>query len=409
MKIIVAHSGTQHSLRVAQALNDSGYDVTYITSVYNKKGGLTNMVSKFLRGDSKKRANNRTVDYFPEDRIVQVCEFYGLLMLVVKRFPHFRKLYYFMEDRMRTKFGKNVVKLSKDSDALIMFDTQAFYAFDKLKTLNSRCVRIIDYSAAFSNYSLYLYENIFKKFPAYKESLYTERSFLWNDKIIAKFYNEAFLSDHIVVASSFVKRSLTEFGVSAENVSTIPYGSNIKLYKFKYTPLSTLRVLYVGNVSVMKGIPFVLEAIKQIPHIDIQLTFVGAVSEDIIQMAAGDNRCKFVGRIPRDEVKKYLMDADVFVFPSLSDGFGFAPLEAMNYGVPCIVSDNAGISDLITADNGFVVPHGDVKAIKDILCWCCCHRPELLEMRKAAYNTAKECTWERYRLQWDTTIKSLLN
>lgn len=407
MKVLVAHSGTQHSMRVAQALYNAGHDVTYVTTVYNKKKSLTRLVSKLLTGDSRKRAEARNVSYFPEENIVQVCEIFALVMLLIKRIRIARKLYYFMEDSMRTRFGRRIVRFCRDYEAVVMFDTQAYYAFNLLRKQEPKCIRIIDYSAAFSNYSLDFYKTVFKLFPKYKDSLYKERSFLWNKKILTKFYNEAFLSDHIVTASTFVKKSIMSYGISEEKISVIPYGSNIELCRHVYSPSSTLRVLYVGNVTVMKGIPFVFEALKRCPTLDVVVTFVGEASNDIVQMANGDDRCKFVGRIPHSSVKSYLKEADLFLFPSLSDGFGFAPLEAMNYGVPCAVSDNAGISDLITKENGFVIHHSNSEDIANVLLWCVSHRTELYEMRAAAYKTAESCTWDCYQNGWANVMNSL--
>jgi glycosyltransferase involved in cell wall biosynthesis len=63
-----------------------------------------------------------------------------------------------------------------------------------------------------------------------------------------------------------------------------------------------------------------------------------------------------------------LQAADVFVHPSYEDGFGYAPMEAMACGVPVIVTEDTGMKEYITEGiNGYVVPTGDIDALRDRL------------------------------------------
>lgn len=103
----------------------------------------------------------------------------------------------------------------------------------------------------------------------------------------------------------------------------------------------------LGGVNIMKGMPYLIEAFKSIKNDTIKLTLVGNVQSVIRDMCKDDSRISLKGYIPHKMIHQEYAKADLFVFPSLSDGFGFAPLEAMSYGVVCAVSDASGICDVI--------------------------------------------------------------
>lgn len=396
MKILVAHSGTQHSMNLAIALKKFGHEVQYVTTVYNRKGSLTNFLIGFLKGDNLLRAKARKKEGLADKEVVQVCEFYGLLMLLLKRLDKKRKLYNIMEHRMRKKFGRKVAKKAKNFDALFMFDTQAKYAFEKLTRMGSSCIKIIDYSAAYAEDSLSLYKEMMLRYPKYKDELFAERRILWEKKKMECFREELRYSDYILTASTFVRDSVLKFAPEKKTF-VVPYGASFEIQERSISSNVKLKVVYVGNVTVMKGIPFVFEALSLLKRDDIEVVFVGAVANNIKKLGEEDARCTFVGRVPHEKVKDYLEQADVFLFPSLSDGFGIAPLEAMYYGIPCIISKSAGVSDIVKdGENGFIIPSMDVNAIKEKLEWCLDNRQKLQEMKQCVYQTAKKYTWANY-------------
>ena len=279
---------------------------------------------------------------------------------------------------------------------VIMFDTQAGYAFKKLNELKCACIKVIDYSAAYAEESLRLYKDVMVKFPQYTQELYDERKMLWDAKKMFFFKKELSESDYVLTASNFVKASVLKYKPN-KKCFVVPYGASFEIKKERRVATKTLKIVYVGNVTVMKGIPFVFEALANLKSEDLEIVFVGAVTESIKNMVKDDSRCRFVGRVPHDAVGTYLKDADIFLFPSLSDGFGIAPLEAMYYGIPCIISENAGVSDIILeGQNGFIIPAMSAKAIQDKLEWCLQHRQELMQMRELAYQTAERYTWDNY-------------
>lgn len=120
--------------------------------------------------------------------------------------------------------------------------------------------------------------------------------------------------------------------------------------------------VFVGHVNKDKGCAEILEAAKQLS--DCHFTFVGPVSLEIAQIKCPDN-VEMVGEKSREEVEHYLHNADVFVFPSYSEGFSLALVEAMAVGLPCIVTDVGANKDMIENDGGIVISVNNEKELID--------------------------------------------
>ena len=124
---------------------------------------------------------------------------------------------------------------------------------------------------------------------------------------------------------------------------------------------------YVGHIEKAKGIPLILESAKKTPA--IHYTLVGAVHDNISRDQIPAN-VTFTGRVTLDKVKGYLSDMDVFLFPSRSEGFSNALLEAMSMGVPVIASDVGANMEMLENKGGIVIQDISagkiVKAIKQM-------------------------------------------
>lgn len=116
------------------------------------------------------------------------------------------------------------------------------------------------------------------------------------------------------------------------------------------------KIVYVGHVEKAKGLDQILVAASLLPNISFLL--VGAVREDISQKTIPQN-VSIIGRVFPTEVKEYLHEADVFVFPSLTEGFSNAVLEAMAMGLPIIASNVGANADMIEDKGGIILNHNN--------------------------------------------------
>jgi colanic acid/amylovoran biosynthesis glycosyltransferase len=136
---------------------------------------------------------------------------------------------------------------------------------------------------------------------------------------------------------------------------------------------SSQRLLYVGRLAVVKGLPILLEslAILQRSHPDILLTVVGdgpdrSQLEQMTEQLGLSGNVKFVGYQSQAEVRKYMQETDIFVMSSFAEGVPVVLMEAMAASVPVIATQIAGVSELVENNiNGYLVPPGDTISLAD--------------------------------------------
>ncbi len=124
------------------------------------------------------------------------------------------------------------------------------------------------------------------------------------------------------------------------------------------------KVCYVGRISAQKGANEIFEVAKQKPNITFNL--IGDISDEIKGKIIPSN-VNCCGARSHEEVIAMLDDADVFLFPSHSEGFSLALAEAMSRGLPCIATDVGANRDMLEDKGGYIVSVGDINAIVDAL------------------------------------------
>jgi len=207
-------------------------------------------------------------------------------------------------------------------------------------------------------------------------------------------------ADHIVALSSFIKRSYVESGLSEENITRIPLGVDTDHYTpGPATRAQDFRVLYVGHMSVLKGIPYLLQAWDRLGwdgNADATLTLCGATQgrfSNYLSQWSFQN-LQLPGHV---NPLQYYRGASVFVCPSLSDSFSKATLEAMSCGKPVIITENVGAKDLIEdGEEGFVVPPMDADALSEKLQYFRESPDEVERMGANAREKAEEYPWGRF-------------
>jgi alpha-maltose-1-phosphate synthase len=244
-------------------------------------------------------------------------------------------------------------------------------------------------------------------FPSLSESIPSVNEPEWK---LARKRQEIELADHIFVASSVTQESLISVGIHGDRISVIPYGSPIDTFQPQPKTDELFRAIFVGKISPLKGVHYLLEAWQKIKLANAELLLIGDS-----HYPSGWLEDKYSGlyknitSISHFSLSKYYSQATVLVLPSLIDGFGLVVLEAMACGIPVIVTENTGASDIITDGvDGFIIPIRDVAAIEEKLEWCYSHPEELAEMGIAARHKAEELNWGLYRQRLATKVLSLL-
>ncbi|MBW4506921.1 MAG: glycosyltransferase family 4 protein [Scytonematopsis contorta HA4267-MV1] len=160
---------------------------------------------------------------------------------------------------------------------------------------------------------------------------------------------ECSLADRIVVNSYWSRQALQKVGIPIDKIDVIPLAYQppkssenfTRIYPPTFSKKRPLRVLFLGQIILRKGIAALLEAAKLLQDEAIEFWLVG--SGDITINESGDlEKLKWIGSVPRSAVAEYYQQADVFLFPTLSDGFGLTQLEAQAWKLPIIASRFCG-------------------------------------------------------------------
>ena len=199
--------------------------------------------------------------------------------------------------------------------------------------------------------------------------------------------NECALADQIVVNSSWSRGALLSEGVPAEKIRILPVAYEPaaesiafqRQYPSAFTAERPLRVLFLGQINLRKGIGQLFDAVELLAGEKVEFWFVGPVQIDITSKIR--DRAKWFGVVPRSDVDQYYKDADVFIFPTLSDGFGLTQLEAQSWKLPVVASRYCG--DVVRDGvNGVVLEEVSGCAIADML-EKFLHSPEMLRAMSA--------------------------
>ena len=175
----------------------------------------------------------------------------------------------------------------------------------------------------------------------------------------------------VLVPSRFVAAQLAAAGVPADRVAVEPRAVDV----LEFSPMpparaaanNHLRCLFVGQVCHRKGIRFLLEAARRLESLPVTFRLVGPMRSHEL-MGHLPSSVTWKGSLGHQQIADEMRRADVLVLPSLEDAFGLVTMEAMASGLPVVVSDHCGSSELV-ADGaaGIVIPAADTAALQNAI------------------------------------------
>lgn len=291
----------------------------------------------------------------------------------------------------------NSFRWAKKSDIFIFYRTQGIRTMRKLKRKGSKTLCILE--EVNSHVDLY-YKLMKEEYEKLGLGEYT--AILPDHQDRLKAYSEA---DYILVSSDFVRRSFLEKGFPAEKMILMHYGFSLpaNVTYSKTLNEGPLRILYVGQINMRKGLRYAIEAFKALDCPGKEFYIVGNQTAitglENVEIPEG---VIFTGSLKGEDLEKQYKSADVFVLPSIEDGFGLVAGEALSYGTPVIVSSNCGASDIITDGyNGFIVPPFNSDAIKLKLEQLAKDKTLLSKLSQNAFESLKDIK------DWDTIVAGL--
>ncbi len=226
-----------------------------------------------------------------------------------------------------------------------------------------------------------------------------------SDWIVAREKREYAQADMIHVLSEFARKTFVEEGIAESKLYRLVPGVEVTRFRASAEVIdrrrqrilsrAPLRVLNVGTFCYRKGALDWAGAIGELPEARFSFRFVGPIHKEARDLAATlSHRAEFRSKLPQFELPREYQWGDVFVLPTLEDGFAVVLTQALAAGLPLVVTPNCGGPDLIRAGgSGWVVPIRNPKAIADQLRWLDQNRQELVTAVNQAYNCSTHFDW----------------
>jgi len=222
-------------------------------------------------------------------------------------------------------------------------------------------------------------------------------------------------ADHIITISEFSKSEIIKYlDLPEEKISIMPCGVDTSLYHPNYSEEDINAVtkkygvqgeylLYLGTLEPRKNIERLIQAFellkKESPNIPklIMAGRKGWMYESIFDTVKSmqlENDIIFTGYIEAKDAPILIKGAKIFLFPSIYEGFGMPPLEAMACGTPVLVSNVSSLPEVV-GDAGIQVDPFSVNSIKEGIELLIMDEQKRIELSQRGLERAKEFTWDR--------------
>ncbi|MCG3203803.1 MAG: D-inositol-3-phosphate glycosyltransferase [Elusimicrobia bacterium] len=233
----------------------------------------------------------------------------------------------------------------------------------------------------------------------------------YSTKPLTKLYSGLMLrhvskcAQRIIVVSQQTKRDLIQFFPEAELKITVlnpavdksfsPVAQNELEKIINRYSLKKGYALYVGNLRASKNTPFLIRAyshlLKNNPLLP-PLVLAGKNSLPPQEIPHLPQNVRLLGSVPQGDLPALYSGASVFVFPSLYEGFGIPPLEAMACGTPVIASRVASIPEVCGEAALYFDPHSE-KGLEDVLLELIGNESLKISLRQKGFDQVKRFSW----------------
>jgi glycosyltransferase involved in cell wall biosynthesis len=222
-------------------------------------------------------------------------------------------------------------------------------------------------------------------------------------------------ADKVLSTSHVMARETQRY--TTQCITVTPFGVNLD--EFREKPVDSLFEpgdLVIGTVKALEqtyGIPYLIQAFKVVcrryPDLPLKLLIVGGGSMRVALQGLVDDlglheRVTWTGKVPYDEVSRYHNMLSISVFPSNSESFGVAAIEASACGRPVVVSDVGGLPEVVEDGvTGLVVPARDVRALAEAIGQLVLDEA----LRRRMGGAGRERVRERYN--WNDCVRQMID
>ena len=213
----------------------------------------------------------------------------------------------------------------------------------------------------------------------------------------------------ITISESTKRDTIRLLGVSSEKVDVVYCGVDKAFHPLPEREIASFRqkrglperiILFVGTIEPRKNVTRLIEAYSHLRGERVKLVIGGArgwLYEEIFARVEELNltdEVLFPGYIPPDELPLWYNAAELFVYPSLYEGFGLPPLEAMACGTPVITSNVSSLPEVV-GEAGLTVNPMDSKGLAEAMNQVLCDEALRQSMRERGLARAGRFSWAR--------------
>jgi glycosyltransferase involved in cell wall biosynthesis len=374
-----------------KALLENGHEVTFFTSFwYDQKNTFWKRIAS-LHPKIRKEFLKKSDDTIPSD-FVRTNIVGTLYRFLGRYFVKDVEQWSFYDDRIHdTANAKKITSLAPD--VVIGYEKSCRDTFIKAKEKGIKT--ILDLSQVHIDFI----QQLRSRYPFFADISGEEKLFNKISKIKKEEYE---LADHIIALSSFAKQTLINNGIPSSKVSIASLGFNASNFtaKKEYRSSGTLQLIYVGIVTMRKGIQLLIDLMQTFHEkkYDVSLTVIGPRGDasHLLNSKSNYPNISYIEYLQHDALVNELQNADVFILPSFLDSFAAVVIEAMACGLPVIISDNTGAKDAVDDTCGFVTSTNSIEEIQDAIIYFYHDRSKVESMGKSAAKKSLQYEWRQY-------------
>lgn len=236
-----------------------------------------------------------------------------------------------------------------------------------------------------------------QRWPAWEPTLHGTRD---SAQKLERKTRELDLADVVICPSRFVLDSLPEDVRRSKRCVIAEFGSPASVdVENEKAPTADrpLRLLFAGSLSQRKGLADLFAAMKLLDRTDVELVVLGGLAAPMSFYRRQYAHFSYEAPRPHEGVLALMKTCDVLVLPSIVEGRALVQQEAMQAGLPLIVTSHAGAEELVEeGETGFLVPIRSPESIAERICWFADHREAIPEMARQARTRASMFTWQDY-------------
>lgn len=223
--------------------------------------------------------------------------------------------------------------------------------------------------------------------------------------IIEREEREYRLCRRLLVLSTFAYRSFVDRGVSASKLALLPLGVDTRAFRPSEDVLEKRRrrivsgepltVLFTGTLNYRKGLYDLEKIVRSLDNGHFRFRFIGSIPPEGRDVTARfPASVEFVPRQPQAKLPEWYADGDLYLFPTLEDGFAVVLAQAYANALPILTTANCAGPDIIRhEETGWILPIRDAEAFIARLRWCDENRQQVAEMVSRIYTEFSSRSW----------------